>query len=316
MAHKKTFSILIAVAVIMSALYLFWGLNPTIMRFALSRRLPNLVAILIVGPGIAFSTVLFQTVANNRILTPSVLGLDSLYTLLQTGLIFVLGSYAIVELGSLTNFFLAGGLMVVFSLLLFRVMFKGERQNMFLLLMMGIVFGTFFTSLSSFMQRIMDAGDFLIIQNRTLASFNNVPQSLIVPALGVLAMAVGFMWREFRHLDVLALNRDHAINLGLDYQKSVRKILIVVSIFVSVTTALIGPITFLGLLVVNLAHQLFNDHRHQVLIAGSMLISIIALAGGQFFVERIFQFNTTIGVIINFFGGLYFIYILLAEARV
>jgi len=314
MGHRKTFVILSVTAVIMSLLYLFWGLNPTIFRFALARRLPNLIAILIVGPGIAFSTVLFQTVANNRILTPSVLGLDSLYTLLQTGLIFVLGSYAIVELGSLTNFFLAGILMVVFSLLLFRLMFKGERQNMFLLLMMGIVFGTFFTSLSSFMQRIMDATDFLIIQNRTLASFNHVSTSLIVPSLIVLAMTVAFMWKEFRHLDVLALNRDHAINLGLNYQKSIRKILIVVAIFVSVTTALIGPITFLGLMVVNLAHQLFNDHRHKVLIAGSMLISVIALAGGQFFVERIFQFNTTIGVIINFFGGLYFIYILLAEA--
>jgi len=46
-----------------------------------------------------------------------------------------------------------------------------------------------------------------------------------------------------------------------------------------------------------------------------MLISVIALVGGQFIVERVFTFTTTISVIINFIGGVYFIYLLLRESR-
>ena len=62
-------------------------------------------------------------------------------------------------------------------------------------------------------------------------------------------------------------------------------------------------------------YQMIKDFRHSIVIPTSILLSLLALIGGQFLVERVFQFNTTIGVIINFVGGLYFIYILLKEER-
>ena len=46
----------------------------------------------ITGVAIAYSTVIFQTITHNRILTPSIMGLDSLYLLVQTVVIFFLGS--------------------------------------------------------------------------------------------------------------------------------------------------------------------------------------------------------------------------------
>ena len=315
MQNKKTFSILIVLAIATSLLYLLYGLNPISYRFALSRRIPNLIAILITGSSIAFSTVIFQTIANNRILTPSVLGLDALYSLLQTAIVFMLGAYGIVEFGSYANFFLSGILMIFFSILIFKLMFSKEQQNIFFLLMIGMVFGTLFGSLSSFMQRVMDTTTFLVVQNRTMASFNNVQQSLIGISIITLILTLVWVAKDIKYLDVLSLGREHAINLGTNYQRLVQKLLIVVAIMVSVSTALVGPITFLGLLVANLAYQLFNDHRHKVIISGAILISIIALVGGQFLVERVFQFSTTVGVIINFVGGIYFIYILLKEVR-
>jgi len=244
-----------------------------------------------------------------------VLGLDALYSLLQTAIVFMLGAYGIVEFGSYANFFLSGILMIFFSILIFKLMFSKEQQNIFFLLMIGMVFGTLFGSLSSFMQRVMDTTTFLVVQNRTMASFNNVQQSLIGISIITLILTLVWVAKDIKYLDVLSLGREHAINLGTNYQRLVQKLLIVVAIMVSVSTALVGPITFLGLLVANLAYQLFNDHRHKVIISGAILISIIALVGGQFLVERVFQFSTTVGVIINFVGGIYFIYILLKEVR-
>ena len=312
--HKVLYILLLSV-VVCSVLFLVYGLNPNSYQYALSRRIPKLIAIAMTGSGIAVSSVIFQTVTNNRILTPSVLGLDSLYNLFQTLIVFSLGSLNVALMGSNLNFLIAGGLMIIFSLLLFKMMFRRENTNLFFLLMIGMIFGTLFSSLSSFMQMVMDPNEFLIVQNKMFASFNNVKSSLL--GISTITMGLTLFWvlKDAKKLDVIALGKEQAINLGIDYDRMVRKMLVAVAILVSVSTALVGPITFLGILVTNLAYQMIKDYRHSIVIPTSILLSLLALIGGQFLVERVFQFNTTIGVIINFVGGLYFIYILLKEER-
>lgn len=228
MQRRKFFSILLILAIGFSVLYLAYGLNPNSYQYALSRRIPKLIAIMLTGGGIAVSSVIFQTVTNNRILTPSVLGLDSLYTMLQTVIVFIFGSANVALIGSNVNFILAGILMVLFSLVLFRIMFKQENQNLFFLLMLGMIFGTLFSSLSSFMQMVMDPNEFLIVQDKMFASFNNVKSSLLM--ISFLTIVVTFLWafKDMKRLDVLSLGREHAINLGIDYDKIVRKLLVVV----------------------------------------------------------------------------------------
>ena len=315
MRRHKVLYILFLLVVVCSVLFLVYGLNPNSYQYALSRRIPKLIAIAMTGSGIAVSSVIFQTVTNNRILTPSVLGLDSLYNLFQTLIVFSLGSLNVALMGSNLNFLIAGGLMIIFSLLLFKMMFRRENTNLFFLLMIGMIFGTLFSSLSSFMQMVMDPNEFLIVQNKMFASFNNVKSSLL--GISTITMGLTLFWvlKDAKKLDVIALGKEQAINLGIDYDRMVRKMLVAVAILVSVSTALVGPVTFLGILVTNLAYQMINDYRHSIVIPTSILLSLLALIGGQFLVERVFQFNTTIGVIINFVGGLYFIYILLKEER-
>lgn len=315
MRRHKVLYILFLLVVVCSVLFLVYGLNPNSYQYALSRRIPKLIAIAMTGSGIAVSSVIFQTVTNNRILTPSVLGLDSLYNLFQTLIVFSLGSLNVALMGSNLNFLIAGGLMIIFSLLLFKMMFRRENTNLFFLLMIGMIFGTLFSSLSSFMQMVMDPNEFLIVQNKMFASFNNVKSSLL--GISTITMGLTLFWvlKDAKKLDVIALGKEQAINLGIDYDRMVRKMLVAVAILVSVSTALVGPITFLGILVTNLAYQMIKDYRHSIVIPTSILLSLLALIGGQFLVERVFQFNTTIGVIINFIGGLYFIYILLKEER-
>ena len=315
MRRHKVLYILFLLVVVCSVLFLVYGLNPNSYQYALSRRIPKLIAIAMTGSGVAVSSVIFQTVTNNRILTPSVLGLDSLYNLFQTLIVFSLGSLNVALMGSNLNFLIAGGLMIVFSLFLFKMMFRRENTNLFFLLMIGMIFGTLFSSLSSFMQMVMDPNEFLIVQNKMFASFNNVKVSLL--GISTITMGLTLFWvlKDAKKLDVIALGKEQAINLGIDYDRMVRKMLVAVAILVSVSTALVGPITFLGILVTNLAYQMIKDYRHSIVIPTSILLSLLALIGGQFLVERVFQFNTTIGVIINFVGGLYFIYILLKEER-
>lgn len=314
MGYKKKTIILASVAVALTLLYLLYDLKGNI-GYILPRRIIKVLAIILTGGAIAFSTTVFMTITNNRILTPSVLGLDSLYMLIQTFIIFIFGSTSIVMMNSSINYLLSIGAMVLFSLILYRFLFKGEKNNIYFLLLIGMILGTFFNSFTSFMEVLIDPNEFMVAQDRSFASINNVNKNLVYLSLGVIAIVFIYFMRFYKYLDVLALGKDDAINLGVNYDYVVKRLLIIVSILTAVATALIGPITFLGLLVVNITYEFMKTYRHLYILLASVFISIIALVGGQFIVEKIFTFQTTISVIINFIGGAYFLYLLLKENR-
>ena len=313
MNNKSKIIILAVLAAVLTAFYIFWDLGPN-WDYSLPRRVWKIIAIIVVGCAIAFATVIFQTVTNNKILTPSILGLDSMYMLIQTAVIFLLGSTHILITNKNLNFLVTLAIMLIFASLLFKFMFK-QNRNIYFLLLIGIIFGTLFGSLSSFMQVLIDPNEFQIIQNKMFASFNNVNTDLLVLAIALMIAAMAYFFRFMKYLDVMSLGRDQAVNLGVDYDYVTKRVLIIVTILISISTALIGPITFLGLLVANVAYQFINSYQHKIILPGAMLISVIALVGGQFIVERIFTFSTTLSVIINFIGGVYFIYLLLKENK-
>jgi len=314
MRSQTKLIILFVIALILIGLFLLTDLSFN-WDYVLPRRTMKILAIILTGCAIAFSTVVFQTITNNRILTPSIIGLDSLYLLIQTFIIFAFGSAHMTLMNQHVNFIISVILMVIFALLLYHFLFKREGQNIYFLLLIGIIFGTFFNSLAEFMQVLIDPNEFQVVQDRMFASFNNVNTDLFNISLILMVLAALYFLRFAKYLDVMALGKDHAINLGVNYDSVVKQMLVVVAIMISVATVLVGPITFLGLLVANVAYQFLKTYRHRDLILGAMLISVIALVGGQFIVERVFTFTTTISVIINFIGGVYFIYLLLRESR-
>ncbi|HSP21954.1 MAG TPA: iron chelate uptake ABC transporter family permease subunit [Planococcus sp. (in: firmicutes)] len=310
--HKMI--LLAGLALAACALYLFHDLNGSF-DYALPRRGVKVFAMVLTAVAIAYATVVFQTITHNRILTPSVMGLDALYMLLQTLLIFFLGSDHVTILNKQVNFLLSIAVMVVFALLFYRLLFKKGGQPIYFLLLIGIIFGTFFSSISTFLQVLIDPNEFQLVQDRMFASFNNVNADLVWTSLAFVTVLVGVAWRHNASLDVLSLGRDAAVNLGVNYDSLVKGMLVLSAVLIAIATALVGPITFFGLIVANLSYQFFKSYKHSVLLSGAIVISIIALVGGQWVVERVFTFNTTLSVIINFIGGVYFIYLLLKESR-
>lgn len=314
MGYKGKLITLFVIAIGLTILYLTIGANGN-WEYVLPRRGYKIAAIILTGATIAFSTMVFQTITNNRILTPSIIGLDSLYLLLQTFIIFTFGSLSVVMINKYINFGLSIVLMVIFAAILFKLLFKREGQNIYFLLLVGLVFGTLFGSLSTFMQVLIDPNEFLMVQNRMFASFNNVNTDIFWISFLLIIVVSIYSYRYVKYLDVLSLGKEHAVNLGVNYDQIVKRLLIIIAILVAIATALVGPITFLGLLVANVAHEFMKSYQHKYLISGAILISIVALVGGQLIVERIFSFSTPLSVIINFVGGVYFLYLLLKETK-
>jgi iron complex transport system permease protein len=315
MKDKQKLMGLFIIALVMIALFILIGMDEQNWRYFLSRRGPKVIGLVLTGTAIAFSTVVFQTITNNRILTPSVMGLDSMYLFLQTVIVFMLGSSSPLIRNAQLNFILTTAAMIGLSLVLYRIILKKSKNNVLFLLLVGTVISTFFRSFSSFMQMVIDPNEFTIIQNQMFASFNHINSDILFATLLILLVLIPFVVDDLKTYDVCALGRDNAINLGINYDRLVKKSLIIIAILISVSTALVGPITFLGLLVANLAREMLKTFKHSYLLVTTILISVIFLVGGQFLVERILQFNTTLSVIINFIGGLYFIILLLKENR-
>lgn len=316
MGYKTKMLLLITISLVLIAIFMLIDSGGH-WEYVIPRRSRNLIAIIITGAAIAFSTVVFQTITSNRILTPSIIGLDSLYMLIQTFVIFTFGSMSIAMTNANLNFLLSAGGMVLFSFLFYNLLFRGEGDgsNIYFLLLIGLILGTFFSSLTTFMQVLIDPNEFQSIQNRMFASFNNVNSDLLVLSAIIFAAVSIYCFRYMKFLDVISLGKDQSINLGLSYNKIVKRMLIIVAILISVATALVGPITFLGLLVANVTYEFLKTYKHSQIIPASILVSIIALVGGQIVVERVFTFSTTLSVIVNFIGGVYFLYLLLKERK-
>ena len=315
MKDKKKIYILFGIALLAITLFLVYGLNVNNYEYNLSKRIPRVVAIIITGGSIAFSSIIFQTITNNRIITPSVLGLDSLYGFLQSFVIFIFGTSSIVMTDGRVNFLVSSFLMILGSMILYKFLLGNGKSNIYFLLLVGTIFGTLFKSLSTFMQVLIDPNDYVVLQSKLFASFTNVNTSILLVVIIILLIIVAFIYDDMKKIDVFHLGRDNSISLGVDYDRISKKFLIVVSILISISTALVGSITFLGILVVNLSYQLIKSYKHKYLISSSILISIVALVGGQFIVERLLNYNTKISIIINFIGGAYFIYLLLKENK-
>ncbi|EOH7341073.1 iron chelate uptake ABC transporter family permease subunit [Campylobacter coli] len=306
---RKKILILAFLTLIMALVFIFVGLKD-FDEYALKNRFLQIAAIIIVAICIAASTVIFQTLCNNKILTPAIIGLDSLYMLLQSALIFSLGSANLSVYKNDINFLITLACMVVFSLGLYKILFSSDK-SIYLIMLLGLIFGTLFSTLSSFFEILIDPDEFMVIQGRMFASFDNVAFDVL--ALAYIVTLLSFVWifLYMKFLDPLSLGKDLSINLGINYQKISKHLMIIIAILTSISTALVGPITFLGLLVVNITYELFKSSKHSILLLACVLISILALLGGVFFVSRVFDYNTTISVIINFLGGIYFIYLVL-----
>ncbi len=279
--------------------------------FVLMFRGRKLAALVLVGSAVAVSTVAFQTVTGNRILTPAIMGFDALFILLRTVLVFTFGGFAVLTAGSQLMFALELVVMSGFAMLIYGALFFGARRSLHLVMLVGIVLGVLFRSLTGLMVRLIDPNEFAMLQDMFYAGFNSVKPDLLGVSALIIFAAILFAWPRLHAWDVLALGRDSAVSLGLDHRRETMIVLLLVTVMISVSTALVGPVTFFGLLVANLAYLVTPSHRHRHILPVAMLIAVICLIGGQMVLERVFAFNTSLSIIIEFVGGITFIFLLL-----
>ena len=279
-------------------------------------RIPKLIVMLITAFAIGGASIVFQSIINNTIVTPCLLGMNSLYTLIHTAVVFVAGSGSFLVVNANVSFAVDLTLMGIAATVIYSYLFKKTKNNILYVLLIGTVLTSFFGSIQSTLIRVMDPNEYDSLLATLVASFSNVNSEIILFSLVLLGMIIFWLRRELALLDVLTLGRDQAINLGVDYDRAIRKLLLGVALCIAVATAMVGPISFLGLIIANLSRQLMRTYRHSQLILGSALFGMIVLVGGQMIVEQVFVYAVPVSVFITVGGGIYFLYLLLRRGGV
>ena len=318
-AYRRNVRKLMVMAVIMLvcvALYLIWDVNfsnPKFLKFSMKIRSPKLMAMLIAAFAIGAASIIFQSVINNRIVTPCLLGMNSLYTLMHTVVYFVFGSTSFLAVNANAAFVVDLVIMVVVATFIYGYLFKKTNYNVLYVLLIGTVLSSFFGSIQETMVRVMDPNEYDNLLLTLVAGFDNINGEIIAACAGILALMAFILRKELALLDVITLGKDQAINLGVDYDKTVGKLLIGVTACIAVATAMVGPISFLGLIIANLGRQIMKTYRHSHLILGASLFGMMTLVGGQWIVEHLAAYTVPVSTFITLGGGIYFLYLLLKK---
>lgn len=318
LSNRKKLLIMAVIVLACSAAYLFVGVkfaNPKLFRYSMKIRIPKLIVMLITAFSIGGASIVFQSIINNTIVTPCLLGMNALYSLIHTVVYFFMGTASIIVVNANTSFVVDLLIMGITATFIYSYLFKKTKHNVLYVLLIGTVLTSLFSSIQTTLTRIMDPNEYDALLATLVASFNNINTEIIILSVAVLGILIFVLRRDLAILDVLTLGKDQATNLGVDYDRSVRRLLLGVTICIAVATAMVGPISFLGLIIANLSRQLLKTYRHTQLVLGSTLFGMIVLIGGQCIVERIFVYSIPISVFISVGGGVYFLYLLLRHKR-
>ena len=315
-ANRLKLLVLAALVLAACAAYLTVDVDPKYLDFAMRLRIPKLAVMLIAAFAIGGASLVFQSVINNTIVTPCLLGINSLYTLIHTAVVFVAGSGSVLAVNANAAFAVDLVLMGLSATVIYGYLFQKTRYNVLYVLLIGTVLTSFFGSIQSTLTRIMDPNEYDSLLTTLVASFSNVNGEIIAFALAVLAALVFVLRKDLALLDVITLGKAQAVNLGVDYDRCIRRLLLGVTLAIAVATAVVGPISFMGLIIANLSRQLLKTYRHSQLIAGSALFGMLILVAGQLIVEHVYTYAIPISVFITVGGGLYFLYLLLTKRRV
>lgn len=322
-AHRRRYALtlgaLVIGALIVTVLLMTWGNEQPVFSDKWWRisgmRITAIIVMLVITFCQSFATVSFQTVTNNRIITPSIMGFESLYVLLQTMIVFFFGTAGIVELSSLTRFVLQSVMMVLFAVLLYSWLFSGRLGNLHVMLLVGIILGAGMGSLSTFMQQMLDPNEFDVLSARLFGNVGNANDEFLWLVIPICLAAGGTLWLMAERLNIIALGSDIATNLGLNHKRQVMVVLTLVSVLMAMSTSLVGPMMFLGFLSATLAYSVTDTYDHRRVLPVAWLLGYVILASAYFLLRYVFTLVDAVTIIVELIGGALFLFVILRKGR-
>lgn len=317
--YASTVAVLSVVAVAVAAGILLWD-NPApagsdgFWRIA-QLRVASVIVIAVVAVCQGIATITFQTVTANRIVTPSIMGFESLYTAISTAAIFFFGAAGALLVQGPGPYLLQVLAMLVFSGVLYGWLLSGRYANVQIMLLVGIILGGALAAFSTFLQRLLTPTEFDLLTARLIGSVANADATVLPIAIPLVVLAAGLLTFGGGRLNLLGLGREVALSLGSSQRRDSIVALLLVSVLMAASTSLIGPMTFFGFLVAMLTYQLADTYDHRRMFALSALVGFVVLGGAYVVLKHVFYAAGSVGIIVEIVGGTLFLIHLLRKGR-
>ena len=196
------------------AAYMLVGVNfenQKLFAYAMKIRTPKLIVMLITAFAIGGASIVFQSIINNTIVTPCLLGMNSLYTLIHTAIVFFAGSGSLLARNANAAFAADLLLMGVVATVVYSYLFKKTRHNVLYVLLIGTVLSSFFSSIQTTLTRVMDPNEYDSLLSTLVASFSNINSEIILFSVVVLAVVIFVLRKDLALLNVITLGKQRLI---------------------------------------------------------------------------------------------------------
>ena len=270
-------------------------------------RLPRLISIVIAGASLSISGLILQCLSRNRFVSPTTAGLEDsarFGVLLALILLPASTGWLQTSFAAFTTFLGAMCFMAILNTL-------KHRDTVFVPLV-GMMFGNIINSITVFFALQFDLlqninawlqGDFSsVLSGRYETLFVSIPALLLAYVFAQRFVLAG-------------MGADFAVNLGVNYKRTMALGLVLVSIVTAVVIVTVGTIPFLGLIVPNLVALYLGDNLKLTLphtaVVGALLVLVCDLTGRLV----IYPYEVSVSLIMGIIGSAVFLSMLLKRYR-
>lgn len=235
----------------------------------LEMRLPQAVTALLAGMSLSVAGLLLQTLFNNPLAGPEVLGINSgaglgvaVVMLLLHGVTGVGGFFA-----ALSGAFLGALLIIAVVLFLSHLL----ASNIYLLIT-GLAISYLASSVVSVLNYFSTAEGVHSYLIWGMGGFGGVSADMLPLYSAVLVAMLVCALLLVKPLNVILLGDVYARNLGVNTKRLRAAMLLIVGVITATVTAFCGPVAFIGLAVPHMARLVANTANHKVLVPVTLLV--------------------------------------------
>lgn len=307
--RKEFLIILFFLVIFLSAIFLFLpkGIDPNLkIEFILKIRLPEIFAAVFVGSALAIAGLTFQNVLRNDLADPYILGLSGGSCFGVTLAILFMG----VEGGTLFFRIFSA---FVFGLVSLLVIMRISGNSPERLLILGVIANIFFATLSRVLTLYLKPSEITTVNYFLLGFISPLTINELLFAFLTLAFLAGFLYYMGDEIDILSFSDEESQTIGVNVIKT-RTISILISSFISsLVVSIAGMVGFIGLIVPHIS-RLFSLNKFKNLFFTSLFSgSTITLVAYIFSKLANTKVVVSIGLYVNLFGILFFIYLFLKK---
>ena len=274
-------------------------------------RLPRLILAFLAGGILALSGLLFQTLFRNPLTTPFTLGISGGATLgAAVAIIFGFQGYFL-GFSTISFFAFIGALLTVLLIYYFSKKLHSTTDHK--LILVGIALSFFYSALLLILYYLSNFEESYLIMRFTMGALDTVGYSDTVPLLLAAFLIIGVAAVFKEELKLLSISYEFAYLKGVDVQKVMLSMFVIISLSVGLLVSITGPIGFVGLIIPHIIKLVYKQSAHRLFVISFMAGGIFLVACDTLSRTLPTLSEVPVGIITSLIGGLIFIYILVSK---